>query len=553
MTGVHWVRAIFRVLLAAAVPLGGSAAAGDEFDRVNALRAQAGLPTLAVNEALAAAAARHARYLDRHREPGAAAQGLSAHAERPGVAEFSGETPAARAIAAGYPHREVLENVSMGYADAASAIDGLMGAIYHRLTFLDLEMNEMGVAVGERSRVFMLGRTDLGTLCEAPPPAALSRAPLDCLGQPITRAHYEALCAGLPDEALFRGSHPIGCPNGARLDAAFMQSVCAAPPPEAAYDGRGRYYEPCENGTRIAARWFDAACEGRPPEALYAASGHYYEICEGPRKVQAEWFEAWCASVPEAGRYRDSGRYRRPCAADTHIRAEYLDELDAQVRAGLPEVVLWPPDGATDVPPAFFIEEPDPLPDLDLSGFPVSIQFNPAAAGEVEIRAFRLQRIGPDGAPAGDAAAGFRLLDQGSDPNGLLSSHEFALFPLERLAWGSRYRASVDARVDGVPRAFAWSFETQGADTPLLTAPGARQRFVVQSGVDYLLYLPPDADHSFTVLSTRTRHQRGNRVTLELVDPNTLKVRVDARICDRIRMRFDSERTVELVPAGCAG
>jgi hypothetical protein len=88
---------------------------------------------------------------------------------------------------------------------------------------------------------------------------------------------------------------------------------------------------------------------------------------------------------------------------------------------------------------------------------------------------------------------------------------------------------------------------------PLLTATARTQRFVVRSGLDYLLYLPPKEASAYTVLSTRTEHLRGNSVDLEVVDPNTLRVRVDLRYCDRVRIQFDDGRLVELLAQGCPG
>ena len=532
------------VLLAIVAPVH----ADSDIDRVNQQRRQAGLGLLLPDEALSLAAQRHADYLDRHREPGKTPAGMTAHGQRPEDAGFSGETPAVRAVAAGYPHREVLENVSMGYPDGDSAMSGLMSAIYHRLTFLDLEADQLGVAAGERSHVFLLGRSDIAELCRAQPAAALHRTPVDCLGTAMTRGYYEDLCANLPADALFRSSHPIACPNGVRLDADFMATLCERPPREAVFGGHGRYFMPCGNDTRLNADWFNALCETPPDAARYRPSGHYYEICEGPTQVYSEWFEAQCANLPESARYTDSGRFRRPCARAVDVRVEYLGQLDEVRQSVLPEVVLWPPDGARDVVPAFFIEEPDPLPDLDVSGYPLSIQFNPARAQAVELTAFRLFRVVGDTLVTVEPV---RLLHSGNDPNHLLSDHEFALFPLTRLVWGAHYHAQVEARVDGVTRRFDWSFSTLGLGMPLLTAEHTQQRFTVRNGVDYLLFLPPLADTPYTVLGTRTEHLRGNRVTLEVVDPNTLQLRVDARYCEVIGVAFDSGRQVELIPQGC--
>jgi len=544
------VRQLFsRILIVFLLPLGISHANPDA-DLVNRMRAQAGLPLLVQDETLSDAAGLHAAYLDRYREPGARGQGPSAHAQRQGHEGFSGETPAARALAAGYPHREVLENVSMGYADAKSAMLGLMSAIYHRLTFLDFESDRMGVAVGKRSRVFLLGRNDIVRLCQSPPVAALSRIPVDCLGHAMTREYYEALCADIPEQARFRSSHPVSCPNGTLLDAGFMAAVCRQPPRVAWFRGHGRYYAPCENGTRVDARWFNALCQDPPDAAAYPFSGSYYEICEAPLRVHAEWLEAECAALPAAARYADSGRYRRPCADDSDVRVEYLDGLDAAKQEKLPEVVFWPPADAKAVPPAFFIEEPDPLPDLEVAGYPLSIQFNPASSGQVSLEGFALYRLDGD---LREVVEPVRLLDHANDPNQLLSTHEFALFPLKRLAWGATYAAVVDASIDGLARRFEWRFETGGRGMPLLTATARRQSFVVGSGLDYLLYLPPKEASAYTVLSTRTEHLRGNSVELEVVDPNTLRVRVDLRYCDRVRIQFDDGRLVELFAEGCPG
>lgn len=326
----------YRFVLIVCLTLAAPAGAAPEFDLVNQLRQQAGLPALRPNQALTDAALRHAAYLDRHREPGDSARGLSAHNQEPGSADFSGETPADRALAAGYPHREVLENVSMGYDDASSAIDGLMSAIYHRLTFLDLEADQLGSAVGKRSRVFLLGRSDITGLCTAPPPAALYRTPVDCLGQLMTRDYYESLCADLPAQAVFKPSHDVSCPNGVRLDADYMRKVCEHPPREARFGGHGRYYAACDNGTRLDAGWFNRLCEGRPAGAVYAASGNYYEICDPPRRVQAEWLDARCAALPEEARYRDSSRYRRPCPTNSTCASNISTNWTGRASTGCP-------------------------------------------------------------------------------------------------------------------------------------------------------------------------------------------------------------------------
>jgi hypothetical protein len=527
-----------------------TALAGEDAQLVNQVRLDAGLPALSVDARLAEAAGLHAAYLDRHRPGQSTLAGISAHLQRAGDEGFSGATPDQRALAAGYPHRVVRENVSIGYPDAQSAMSDLMGAIYHRLTFLDLAADHLGVAVGERARVFLLGRSDVEALCAAPPAEALYRRPVDCLGQAMTREYYEALCSDLPQEALYRPSHPVACPNGTRLDGAFMERLCQAPPPAARFGGHGSYYVPCLNGMRMDGPWFDRFCASPPPAAQYRASGDSYLVCDDERKVHAEWLESACGALPEPALYRDSGRYRLPCAGDAEVRVEHLDAMDRARLQSRPEVILWPPDRGTGVPPAFFIEEPDPLPDLDVSGYPVSVQFNPAFAERVEVEDFGLYRRTRSGE---QAIQQLRLLDADTDPHGLLDTHSLALFPLQRLDWGADYRVWFDVRVDGEPRSLEWTFSTAGKGIDILRADAGYSRFALRNGVDYLLYLPPREDEPHTVLELRLSHLRSTRVDTQVLDPNTLRVRLEAPLCDRVGLSFTEGRRVELVPVGCPG
>ena len=85
----------------------------------------------------------------------------------------------------------------------------------------------------------------------------------------------------------------------------------------------------------------------------------------------------------------------------------------------------------------------------------------------------------------------------------------------------------------------------------MLTADRPHQRFVIRPDRDYLLYLPPRDGEPYSVLSTRTEYPRGNRLALSVEDPNTLRVRADLRHCGRIRIRFDDDRVVDLLPEGC--
>ncbi len=107
-------------------------------DLTNAHRAAAGLPALAVNTRLNAAAQRMSDDMAAHNSivPGAAAHQGS-----------DGTTPAQRITAAGYSYQAWGENIAAGYPDAASVDQGWFNSEGHRKNMLSTAVTEIGVAV----------------------------------------------------------------------------------------------------------------------------------------------------------------------------------------------------------------------------------------------------------------------------------------------------------------------------------------------------------------------------------------------------------------------
>jgi len=55
-----------------------------------------------------------------------------------------------------------------------------------------------------------------------------------------------------------------------------------------------------------------------------------------------------------------------------------------------PDFVIWPVDGMDNIPPAFYKELPDPMPECSVSGYPISISFNPSKSKAIMIDSFKL-------------------------------------------------------------------------------------------------------------------------------------------------------------------
>jgi uncharacterized protein YkwD len=117
-------------------------------------------------------------------------------------------------------------------------------------------------------------------------------------------------------------------------------------------------------------------------------------------------------------------------------------------------IVTWPFNGQTQVAPNFNsdYEEPDPVPDRNEVGYPVSVHTN--LTRKLTVQSFTIRAHGANT----DLAA--RLLAQGQDANTTTQSAA-AIVPLARLASGTTYDVTFTGAVDGVPVTRSWSFTTK--------------------------------------------------------------------------------------------
>lgn len=499
---------------------------------VNQVRQAAGLEPLEEAQPLNDAALAHALYLRRYMPPGSELQ-ASAHEERSGLAEFSGRFAPDRALRFAYPHSQVTENVSMGNPDIKASIDDLMSAIYHRFAFLDFSIDEIGAANVAQRYVFNMGKRKLAQTCLQQPEAAKPIRPFNCLGTRIKSASIDKMCANLPLRAKFDQPFSSRCADGTLLDRRYMEQVCQTPPEQAILKGSGRYYSLCPGGKPIDARWFDALCAAPPTEAAYAHSGRIYQICTPEVPVYAEWFEQYCASVDESDRYPDTGGYYEMCGNGFHISSEYYDQLEHEKWLSQPLSVVWPADGVTGIKPVFYSEEPHPTPDLAMTGYPISIQFNPGLVDSAIITGFSLERFEADDISDWHAVQDFRSIDQRNDINQRFTALEFAWFPLQRLEWGAKYRYRIDALVDGVVRQFKAEFETDRLNLPVYKIYGG-QNSMVAAARHFVLYRPPDSYDSLPFQGVSLRYRNHPFVEANVIDSNTVEIRAGGRGCSPV-------------------
>jgi uncharacterized protein YkwD len=124
--------------------------------------------------------------------------------------------------------------------------------------------------------------------------------------------------------------------------------------------------------------------------------------------------------------------------------------------AGLPAgtLAIWPLDGQTRVPNNFDSdrEEPDPVPDVGVVGYPISVHTN--LTRTLTVSSFTVR------ARNGTANLSTRLLTKDNDAN-VSTASVAAIVPLGPLAANTVYDVSFSGAIDGVATRKTWSFTTK--------------------------------------------------------------------------------------------
>jgi hypothetical protein len=190
-----------------------------------------------------------------------------------------------------------------------------------------------------------------------------------------------------------------------------------------------------------------------------------------------------------------------------------FEETKDRVRRKNRDMVLYPYAEQTDIWPAFYNESPDPLPGYDVSGFPISVQFNPAYYKHARLYSFRLYD------EKGKEIKETRILQHNSDPNQRLSELEFVLMPLRRLEFDTRYSAVFEAVADGTKIKKHWRFTTAKPEEKIYRVSGNNTTLAVKAGSTALLYMVPgsktDILHSY---------RSAGGINAIFLDQNTLRV-----------------------------
>ena len=119
---------------------------------------------------------------------------------------------------------------------------------------------------------------------------------------------------------------------------------------------------------------------------------------------------------------------------------------------GRSNIVTYPANSQTAVPVNFMsdTESPDPVPNLNEVGYPISVHADNTSL--ITVTSFTVR-------PRGGADLATRLLSKATDPETPKSGA--AIVPLARLAAGTTYDVSFNGTVDGTAVTRTWSFTTR--------------------------------------------------------------------------------------------
>ncbi len=534
-------------------------------NQLNTIRQEARMTPLTHSPLLTKAAQNHANYLSHH-VSSLAKKGVSdidLHAQHSSHSGFTGEHASERAQRVGYPTKMVKENISSGNKNSGDSIDGLMSGIYHRFTFLDFLIDTVGYGVatdrsdskassgssGYSAYVYNMGRKDLEKDCTHHPERAKPKQAFDCLGKTVNADYMEKLCTTIPSEALYEDPHPLRCPNGALLRASYMDDTCRTRPDEIRFSGRGSYFNICKPALKVSTTWFENICRSNDPSIIHSGETHYYKICNNKKRVYTSWLKERCQSASLADQNMDSSSYSKVCNSNFKVNSEHLERLNQQYYKRNADYVIWPPVGARQVTPVFFEEDPDPLPDLSVSGYPLSLHFNPGKVTSVKLSNFRLVKI--VNSKTSLSIQNIREINHKTDPQNIFSKLHYAWFPLQRLEWNTYYRASVTATLDGRTQKINWGFKTRSVNTPLLTVGSNQKEINVPMNQWFALYAAPNSQVKLPFKRIKFKWSGASTsIESDIVDSNTLKVRIDNVDCQVVDLELAQGKNLKLNTCG---
>jgi hypothetical protein len=138
-------------------------------------------------------------------------------------------------------------------------------------------------------------------------------------------------------------------------------------------------------------------------------------------------------------------RYYTGCINNNTIPETTFNKVKNYYLKNSDQLVIFPFENQDDFYPIYFNEIPDPVPDYDYTGNPLSIQVNPYYIKSFHLKSYQLKEQHTN------KTIPLRLIDHTNDKHSVFKENEFAFFPLKRLDWNTNY-------------VFEFSYQSNGKD-----------------------------------------------------------------------------------------
>ena len=217
------------------------------------------------------------------------------------------------------------------------------------------------------------------------------------------------------------------------------------------------------------------------------------------------------------------------------------------IKATSPKLILWPSADASDIPPVFYEESPDPLPDDNVTGYPVSVEFNDGKFDTAPaVSSFILANAVTD-----SVVENIKIMDVDNDPNNYFTAYQFVLFPKNRLEWGTPYNAILTYSYNDTESTKNWCFETRSlnnlAERVYRIENDSNVSLDVVSGRKYAIYVVPNNTND-TLGSVRMRYNCDTHL-FSYIDNNTFTITITGEIGQYITLSFNNNQTIKLTIA----
>ena len=217
--------------------------------------------------------------------------------------------------------------------------------------------------------------------------------------------------------------------------------------------------------------------------------------------------------------FTKQGKYYRGCKDQNHYQkkedVEYALSYAKQIN---PDIIVYPYEEQREVPPVFYAEDPDPLPDYDVSGFPISVEFNDYFYKNVTLLSFSL--VDNDG-----NSVAVLSMDKKSDINQCFTKYQYAIFPLKRLDYNSKYYAKIVYRVDDEVKEKIWGFYTIRIQDEFYQMDKLYDELTIRPKQHYVIYFPPVDEHD---LLKKLQFPEG--VDIQFLDHNTIRLTLMSKV-----------------------